>query len=263
MKMAIPQNPILRVYSWYYKTIAAPFSWIRGVTRIRFILADLALRSILKPCNGGYEYDYYGIPIKLCRKEHFQELILEVDLIEGYCGPRGIREDDVVVDSGTYPGEFTIYAARKASRVIALEPNEENANTLIENLKLNDLNNVEVIRKALWSFEGDMAFARKGLNFSVDPNGSSIVPVTTLDAIARDHDLDRLDFVKMDVEGAEIQALKGSQKVLQLYRPFFAIASYHEINGSKTYPIVERFLTEYGYNVKTGYAQHLTTYGWK
>lgn len=215
MKMAIPQNPILRVYSWYYKIIAAPFSWIRGVTRIRFILADLALRSILKPCNGGYEYDYYGIPIKLCRKEHLQELILEVDLIEGYCGPRGIREDDVVVDSGTYPGEFTVYAARK------------------------------------------------GLNFSVDPNGSSIVPVTTLDAIARDHDLDRLDFVKMDVEGAEIQALKGSQKVLQLYRPFFAIASYHEINGSRTYPIVERFLTEYGYNVKTGYAQHLTTYGWK
>ena len=195
--------------------------WMSGVARLKFILADLALSSVLKLYGEGYQYDYCGLPIKLRRKEHFKELILEVDLIKGYCDRRDVKQDDVVVDAGGYPGEFAVYAARKASRVIVLEPVEENAEILIQNIKLNDLDNVKVIQKELWSSEGRVPFSNVGLlNSAVEPDGPHEVVATTLDAVVREHSLERLDFVKMDVEGAELQVLKGSTKVMEMYQPF-------------------------------------------
>ncbi|MCS7121544.1 MAG: FkbM family methyltransferase [Archaeoglobaceae archaeon] len=56
----------------------------------------------------------------------------------------------VVVDAGAHVGLFTIYASRKAKKVIAIEPNPKNYSLLELNIKRNNLKNVKAIKKALW-----------------------------------------------------------------------------------------------------------------
>ena len=53
------------------------------------------------------------------------------------------------------------------------------------------------------------------------------IPVTTIDALVAELHLPRVDFIKMDIEGAEPRALKGARKTLKRFRPRLAISSYH------------------------------------
>ncbi|WP_445454826.1 FkbM family methyltransferase [Flavobacterium sp. 25HG05S-40] len=73
----------------------------------------------------------------------------------------------------------------------------------------------------------------------------------TLDSWAEKLQLPRLDFIKMDIEGAEIEALDGCVTVIQKYKPNFAIASYHIVNGQPTYIKVEEFFKKINYPFKT------------
>jgi hypothetical protein len=67
----------------------------------------------------------------------------------------------------------------------------------------------------------------------------------------------------MDIEGAEIEALKGSINTLKEFDVKLATASYHEVDGKKTSNEVEKLLHKCGYDAKTTYLMHLTTYGCK
>ena len=53
------------------------------------------------------------------------------------------------------------------------------------------------------------------------------ISLTTIDKLVEDLDLDRVDFIKTDIEGAEQRALAGAQDTLRTYKPRLAIAAYH------------------------------------
>jgi FkbM family methyltransferase len=140
-----------------------------------------------------------------------------------------MQEDAVVLDIGANIGLFSAYAARRCPRgtVHAFEPGETNLAHLRRNLTLNDLTNVRVNAMGLYDRTGTLVF-----NFTADnPAGSFItdtdvsagtaetVQVSTLDDWAREADLDRLDLVKMDVEGSELRVLEGGDKTLREFRP--------------------------------------------
>ena len=61
----------------------------------------------------------------------------------------------------------------------------------------------------------------------------------------------RVDFIKMDIEGAEIEALEGCVQTIKNLSPSFAIASYHIVNGEPTYIKVEEFFKNNDYPYKT------------
>ena len=65
------------------------------------------------------------------------------------------------------------------------------------------------------------------------------------------------------LQPAEVEAVKGAQSTLEKSNPHLAIASYHVINGQKTYIELEKILESLGYKAETGYQAHLTTYGEK
>jgi hypothetical protein len=67
----------------------------------------------------------------------------------------------------------------------------------------------------------------------------------------------------MDIEGAEVESLKGAVETISKFSPRFAIASYHIRNNEKTCFAVEKFLMGNGYAVETFFTPHLTTYGEK
>lgn len=186
----------------------------------------------------------------------------------GYIKRRDIKEGDYVLDLGAYHGAFSIYADKKVGKfgkVFAFEPEENNIKILKENLKLNKCKHVIPIQKGIWSRNAKLHFSGTGPGACINKTGEKIVKVTSIDSELKKRKIpfEKISFIKIDVEGAEIEALKGMKELLKKGKPFLAIASYHIVDGKKSYKKVEKILKDLGYNVKTCYPKHLTTFAWK
>ena len=77
------------------------------------------------------------------------------------------------------------------------------------------------------------------------------IKVTSIDEFVKLENLRKLDFIKMDIEGAEIEALTGAVETIKFHKPNFAIASYHKIQGEYTYLCIEEIFKGIGYPYKT------------
>lgn len=192
--------------------------------------------------------------------------------VRGYTTYYALKKGDFVIDAGAYTGLFTLYASKKVGqkgKVIAFEPDPYNYIMLQRNLKLNKVKNVIVVKKGLFSKDDTVPF-------DIQSIGSNIVSINhafhnrkTINKItvtALDDELDRLhikkvDFVKMDIEGAEIEAMEGLKRTIKANKNIhFAIASYHIVNGKKTKFFLEKFFKQLKFHVKTEDHGQLTTY---
>src|SRR5690606_29890963 len=85
------------------------------------------------------------------------------------------------------------------------------------------------------------------------PEGAKLVSkqAVTIDSWVRAQNLDRLDFIKMDIEGAEVEAMEGCVETMKRFNPDFAIASYHIVNNEPTCHKIEEFFEKHNYPYKT------------
>ncbi len=201
----------------------------------------------------------------LAFNKYVPKSISDLSPIKGYELYYNLKRGDFVVDAGAYTGDYTIFAAKKVGKkgkIIAFEPDEKNRKVLKRNLKKENIKNVIIIPFGLW---GENTYYNlsgfNGLHSSISENKKGKqIKVVKLDYIIRRLNLKKLDFIKMDIEGAEIEAIKGSIKTLKKFRPNLAIASYHIINGKPTSIFLETFFSKIGYKVKSDFQKHLTTY---
>lgn len=193
------------------------------------------------------------------------------EILEGYLRKYTIKKGDVVVDCGAYQGSFSIIASQLVGEnglVISFEPDPTNYNKLLINLKINNISNVICINKGLWSKNSVLKFKKEDRGSSLiikgDEKKSLIsVPVVSLDQELSDLGVTKVDFIKADVEGSEIELIKGSEKTLLNNHVNLAIASYHILNGEKTYINLEKSLNKLDYVTTTEFEDHLTTYAKK
>jgi FkbM family methyltransferase len=142
-----------------------------------------------------------------------------------------VRPGDVVLDGGGFFGETALYFAHESGphgRVICLEFAAHNLAILERNLAANpDLAaRIEVDHRALWHTTGEeLHISLGGPATTVIGLGESYatVPSVRID----DLDAERIDFIKLDIEGAESAALAGATETLRRWRPRLAIAAYH------------------------------------
>ena len=136
---------------------------------------------------------------------------------------RTLRRDSVVVDGGAHVGVVTVLAASLCpdGRVYAFEPISASRDYLRRNLAANSIGNVVVEDAALYDVDGEIA-----LEFNAgQPGGSHVaaagtsVPAARIDSWARRQHVDRIDVLKLDVEGAELRALAGAEQTLCALRP--------------------------------------------
>ena len=144
---------------------------------------------------------------------------------------RLLSRGDVFVDGGANVGLFTLVAAErvgKLGKVLAFEPGRVVRLRLLENVVLNGFQQVVVMPFALSSQPGEARLrvfdsAGAGLNHLVsgpnDDGDVETVACTTLDAAIVDGDRPRLRLVKLDLEGAEYDALSGASAILRESRP--------------------------------------------
>ena len=155
-----------------------------------------------------------------------------------------IHEGDIIVDGGGCEGFFTRYALNKgAGMVIVFEPYSELAEGLEETFKT-EINSgkVKIIRKALGKTENisyiytdnQMVCATSMIkpNENRDVVSEHIVETVCLDEILTSLNIDRVDLIKMDIEGAEIEAIMGMENILKKQKPKLMIATYHEYENT-------------------------------
>ena len=152
------------------------------------------------------------------------------------------RSSDVVVDVGAHIGEYTVPIARKALKVIAIEPNPGVSAILQKNIDINGLSNVLIVNKAVYDSRGHQRMNifgdRSGMSSMVleYENKSETIEVATdtLDNILYDLHIDRVEWLKIDVEGAEVCVLKGAKRTIasNLEHIKFIIESHGDENAT-------------------------------
>jgi FkbM family methyltransferase len=159
--------------------------------------------------------------------------------VEAYGGEAdGVRAGDVVLDCGANVGTFTRSAlAAGASKVVAFEIDPRNAECLRRNFQKEAAEGrVVVIAQGVWSREGMVevkVYSNSNWSTAAMPERPETeekprvvkLPVTRIDRVVEDLGLERVDFIKMDVEGAEVEALQGARTTLQRFRPRLSVAT--------------------------------------
>lgn len=155
-----------------------------------------------------------------------QPVVTEHDLY----APEGLFEfadNEVYVDGGSYDGDtIRSFIARVHGRfadIYAFEPDPVTFAKLKANFR--DEPRVHPVHAGIYSHGGSLRFrddASRGAIFAAD--GDIEMPVTTIDDVLGDR---RLTYVKMNIEGAEIDALNGGRNAIRKWRPRLALSVYH------------------------------------
>lgn len=146
-----------------------------------------------------------------------------------------VQPGDVVLDVGAYIGTWTKEALRRgASKVVAIEPSPASVECLKRNLAAEiAAGKVVIYPKGIWDSEGALtlfANTSSGVgNSFVEDSGTQgkidAIPVTTIDRLAAELSLPRVNFIKADVKGATERLLRGATGVLQRDRPRIALST--------------------------------------
>ncbi|MEO0106514.1 MAG: FkbM family methyltransferase [candidate division WOR-3 bacterium] len=193
--------------------------------------------------------------------------------ITGYLKKYTPKNAEIVIDAGAYPGNFTIILSRlvgKNGRVIAIEPDKKFFAYLNSRFNRLGLKNIILLNFALWNSDGERNFLNRGnegsslfAQNSSNHRYTTTIPTRRLDTIVGALKIPRVDYLKMDIEGAEIEALEGATEVLKKYSPHLAIACYHMRNGKPTFFTLRERLKKLDYQVIIDFPKHLTLYGKK
>jgi FkbM family methyltransferase len=183
------------------------------------------------------------------RNDRFLKFTLGEEQLEIYQGDDiGVRPGDVVLDCGANAGVFTQTALKRGAKlVVSIEPAPGTAECLRRNYEREiGEGRVLVVQKGVWDHPDVLELAEgddgntTGDSFVFGRNQKNrvMVPLTTIDALAAELKLPRVDFIKMDIEGAEKQALRGAAETIRKYRPRMAISSEHLPDDAAAIPKV-------------------------
>lgn len=182
--------------------------------------------------TGLFELLYIGCPVTT--QEYFDPGVLD------------IGSNEVYVDCGAYTGdtvrEFMHAVKGKYNKIVAFEPDSKNFAAMEHNLE--GLANVELVEAATGSSSGMVLFNEgHALVSAIDTEtGTKNVPIVRLD----DYFKEPVSLVKMDIEGAELDTLRGMERIFREHHPKLAVCAYHKVEDLYTLPkFIKSVVPEY------------------
>jgi FkbM family methyltransferase len=209
-------------------------------------------------------------PIGYQAKLYLGEMGVAIDfIVEQYALKRAgqtvmsAEDGDVVIDAGACWGDTALYFADKVGRkgrVYSFEFIPGNVKLFEMNMALNEhvRGRVKLVKNPVFNrSKVPVYFSDFGPGSRVSASSfegqSGSVETLSIDDFVRDEGLDRVDLIKMDIEGSEMNALMGAVETIRRFRPKLAISSYHSLDDMFKVPrwIVDQNL---------GYKLHLDHY---
>ena len=142
------------------------------------------------------------------------------------------RADEVFVDAGAYTGDtiqgFLKFSQNRYKHIYAFEPDPHNYQKLCENVKQCGIENTTLIPKGAYSENTVLKFSTSGsgLESKLTDNGDIKIPVTSIDSCINIDE--NITFIKIDIEGSELEALIGAKDTIKRCKPRLAICIYHK-----------------------------------
>ena len=185
-----------------------------------------------------HELSFLGNQIKLYLNS---AAIYSRFFIKGYNFKRNeikVEKGNVVIDAGACYGDTAIYFAchtGKSGKVYSFEFVKQNIDIFNKNIQLNKkiAPIISLVKMPLWSNSNTEIFVEDegpGSKAVLEKSqGVSKHKTISIDDFVSKEEIDRVDFIKMDIEGAELHALKGATNVIKKFKPKLAICVYHKV----------------------------------
>lgn len=135
------------------------------------------------------------------------------------------HSDEIFVDCGGFTGDtYAIFQqiCPEYKKYYLFEPNPNNIATAKQNIK--DEQRVVFINKGVYDKADVLSFCNSSAESSITTEGENNIEVLAIDSLLRE---EPVTFIKMDIEGSELQALQGAKETIRLHKPRLAISIYH------------------------------------
>lgn len=282
-------NPSIIIYGEYEREIRDLTEQIGDYGKIinQSLKLRVAERAFMQKPNDDYYNTWFKICSNLYRTEEFKKnielletLLVDEDskqvlrgrinfLLNGdieyltsmYCDTdqyfvndyynHALTKSEIYIDLGTYDGfileDMINYVDAQYEKIYAFEPNPESykkIKTLIQNKKWD---NIETFPMGTGIEKSKVSFKNEDAGSCIDVNGSMEIEIDALDNIIKGP----VTLIKMDVEGAELDTLKGSKNLIQKYKPKLAISIYHNCEDIFTLPLyIHELVPEYKFKIR-------------
>lgn len=206
-KQVISPKEFYVFYKDYHVLVNSPFSHVE-------IVKELKEHGIPEEhiINIGKCYE------DICDDQYFERNIM-------------IRsKDEIFVDGGCYDGRtisrFIRWCEGDYKKIYSFEPDSSNYAFVNRRMTANPIAKVELINKGLWNESTELSFTNDGSQGAkISEKGQARIQTTKVDEAVGD---DKITFLKLDVEGAEYNALIGARRSITVNKPKLAISIYHK-----------------------------------
>jgi FkbM family methyltransferase len=272
LRIALGRKRRDRVFSEKGLAFNYEFDAIVSFYMVKSLYSIIKFLKLANPCLIKLNVPKYGYkaycPIN--RNEFINMTIREDEIIEHFTPKRG----DIVVDIGAHIGHYTIIASKRVGangKVVAIEASPSNFEILNRNIKLNQLANIISLNHVVYSKETKLKLYLPG-----EESGHTIyntvisdrarnedkfveVNANTLDYLLQSKGIkqEQINWIKIDVEGAEFEVLKGAANILSNSKDIAILIEIHNLRDSTNLyrPIVE-FLNLYNFKIEFEKSHH-------
>ncbi len=150
-----------------------------------------------------------------------------------------LNKNEVFIDGGAYNGDTLLNFITKVNgrfkKCFSFEPDTKNYSKLNKFIQDNELKNIFIYKKGLFSRDGFETFLSQERSSRINNNiGKEEIEVIKLDNFLEN---EKVSFIKMDIEGAELEALHGAKNIINNNEPKLAICIYHKLNDLWEIPL--------------------------
>ena len=209
--------------------------------------------KIVKLNDNLYYYNGYYLPVNQFDSSVFYSkyAIDELTTLDS------VRNKDII-DAGGYVGDTALlFSSYTDKNIHVFEASPSNMDIIRETIRLNHLDNIVPVSKALGEKSGTATFSlgeRNSCNSLVERPGYNYpnhieVPVITLDDYVRENNLE-VGLIKVDIEGGEQLLLKGAVETIRTQHPILLISIYHSANDFfEIKPMIEKMCDKYTFRI--------------
>lgn len=160
-----------------------------------------------------------------------------------------IEQGEILLDIGTAEGLFSLCEVNKCSHIHLVEPSHTFMSCLEKTFEPYR-NKVTIHNVAIGNEDGTVAFSEDSLDGKIalgNKGNTKETPIRKIDSIIQG----RVTYLKADIEGFELEMLKGAEQTIKINKPKIAITTYHdENNPDEIIALIKSFVPEYNYHVK-------------
>jgi FkbM family methyltransferase len=164
-------------------------------------------------------------------------------------------DEEIFIDAGCYDLETSVDLSRIChglKKIYAFEPDKDNFEKCMKKFEKEKENLPEtvILPYGTWNCETELHFDATADGCSHICDGDTVIKTATIDDVVSKQD--RVTFIKMDVEGAELESLQGAQEIIKRDKPKLAICIYHKPEDMLTLPLyIKSLVPEYRFYLRS------------